>query len=800
MIVSFLMKTMNPSSPTSRVDQAVVRFTRQIIRWRWAVVLGTLVVTLGIASGAQGLFFNTNYNAFFSADNPQLVAYESLEKIYTRNDNILFVVAPKEGRVFTPDVLTAIEELTAESWKVPYAIRVDAITNFQHTYAEEDDLIVEDLVTDPQAQAAAQLQALRAIALEEPLLRDRIIDPEAQVTGVNVTLQLPNESATEGPEAAAAARVLADQIRAAHPDVDIYITGFAMLNNAFMEISQSEMGKLMPIMFGAMILIMIFSLRSVSGTIATMMVIGFSAMVAMGFGGFFKVGLTPPSAQAPTIIMTLAIADSIHILVTMLREMRHGASKYDAIVESIRVNFMPVFWTSLSTVIGFLSLNFSDVPPFHHLGNMTAVGVTAAFVISITFLPAFVAILPVRVKRKAEDEKSSPLLERLADLVVAHHRRFAVATGVFILIAASFIPLNVLDDRFLEYFDESIAFRTDSDFTAENLTGIYQVEFSIPGGGSGTISDPAYLATIDQFADWYREQPGVMHVNSLTDVMKRLNKNMHGDDPAYYRLPEDRELAAQYLLLYEMSLPYGLDLNNQINVDKSATRFTVTLDNLSAADMREITEAGGVWLQENAPPEMHAVGSGAAVMFAYVSGVNINSMIQGSILALILISFLMIFALRSVKLGLLSFIPNLLPAVVAFGIWGLLNGVVNIGLSIVIGMTMGIVVDDSIHFLSKYNRARREKGLNAANAVRYAFSSVGRALVVTTVILVIGFMILSTSAFGMNASMGLMTAITILLALVVDFLFLPPLLIMLDGDKDTVEATSGQPAFAKAQR
>lgn len=786
------------ASPTSRLDRAIVRFTRQIIRWRWAVVLGTLVVTLGVASGAQGLFFNTNYNAFFSDDNPQLQAFESLEKIYTKNDNILFVVAPKNGQVFTPEALAAVEALTAEAWKLPYAIRVDAVTNFQHTYAEEDDLIVQDLVEDAEAQAAAQLQAVRAVALEEPLLRDRIIDPDAEVTGVNVTLQLPGETATEGPEAAVAARVLADEIRAAHPEIEIYITGFAMLNNAFMEISQSEMAKLMPLMFGVMILIMIFSLRSVSGTFATMLVIAFSSMVAMGLAGFFKIGLTPPSAQAPTIIMTLAIADSIHILVTMLREMRHGRTKYDAIVESIRVNFMPVFLTSISTVIGFLSLNFSDVPPFHHLGNMTAVGVIAAFVLSVTFLPALIAILPLRAKVK--EEKNVPLLDRLAEFVIGHHRRLALASGVLILIFASFIPLNELDDRFIEYFDESIAFRTDSDFTADHLTGIYQVEFSLGGGESGSISSPAYLETVDRFAAWYREQPGVVHVNTFTDVMKRLNKNMHGDDPAYFRLPDDRELAAQYLLLYEMSLPYGLDLNNQINVDKSATRFTVTLNNLSAAEMRTITEAGQTWLQQRAPATMYSPGSGAAVMFSYVSGVNIDSMIEGSILALILISFLMIFALRSVKLGLISFIPNLVPAIVAFGIWGLLSGVVNLGLSIVIGMTLGIVVDDSIHFLSKYNRARREKGLSATEAVRYAFSSVGRALVVTTVILVFGFLILSTSAFGMNASMGLMTAITILLALIVDFFFLPPLLIMLDGEKETVEATAVKPAFVRTKR
>jgi hypothetical protein len=156
-------------------------------------------------------------------------------------------------------------------------------------------------------------------------------------------------------------------------------------------------------------------------------------------------------------------------------------------------------------------------------------------------------------------------------------------------------------------------------------------------------------------------------------------------------------------------------------------------------------------------------------------------MLKGSVLALFLISFLMIFALRSLRLGMISFIPNLLPAIVAFGVWAIINGTVNIGLSIVIGMTMGIVVDDSIHFLSKYRRARLEKGMDAEDAVRYAFSLVGRAVVVTSVILVAGFGILSTSAFGMNADMGLMTAVTIALALAIDLFMLPPILIWLDG-------------------
>lgn len=778
--------------PQNKFQEATVAFARWVIRWRWAVVIGSLIAAMGIGSGAQGLYFDTGYRAFFNEENPQLMAFESLQKIYTNNDNVLFVVAPKDGEVFDTEVLLAIEEIAAEAWKTPFALRVDAITNYQHTYAEEDDLIVQELVYEAASLPPSEFTAIKDIAVNEPFLRDRLIDPDARVTGVNVTLQLPGESPTEGPEASAFSRQLADEIQAKYPNVDIYLTGIAELNNAFVEISQNEMSRLLPLMFGLMILVMIISLRSVSGTIATMLVILFSVIVAMGFGGFLKIGLTPPSAQAPTIIMTLAIADSIHILVTMLREMRKGMGKYDAIVESIRVNMAPVFLTSVSTVIGFLTLNFSDVPPFNHLGNMTAVGVVGAFVFSVTFLPAFIAILPV--KPRVIEEGKSTLMDRLADFVILRRKPLLWATTAAVVLFAAFIPLNVLEDRFVEYFDETTSFRQHTDFTADNLTGLYQAEFSLGAGSSGGISDPEYLMKVEEFALWLRAKPEVLHVNTFTDVMKRLNKNMHADDPSYYRVPDSRELAAQFLLLYEMSLPYGLDLNNQINVDKSATRLTVTLDNISSANMRRITEESQAWLTENAPAHMYSVGSGAAIMFSYVSGINISSMLQGSILALFVISFLMIFALRSLKLGLISFIPNLLPAVIAFGIWGIMSGVVNLGLSIVIGMTLGIVVDDSIHFLSKYRRAREEQGLNAEDAVRYAFNSVGRALVVTTVILSLGFLVLSTSVFLMNASMGLMTAITIVLALLIDFLMLPPLLIWLDGNKENKPQPAVTPA------
>jgi uncharacterized protein len=269
-------------------------------------------------------------------------------------------------------------------------------------------------------------------------------------------------------------------------------------------------------------------------------------------------------------------------------------------------------------------------------------------------------------------------------------------------------------------------------------------------------------------------------VNVITDIFKRLNRNMHGDDDSWYKLPEQRDLAAQYLLLYEMSLPYGLDLNNQINVDKSATRMTVMLYNSSTTQMLGLEDRAQQWLKDNVPENMHTVGASPAIMFSHIGFRNIRAMLMGTTVALILISLVLIVALKSIRIGLISLIPNLVPAGMAFGLWGITVGQVGLALSVVTGMTLGIVVDDTVHFLSKYLRARREKGLNAEDATRYAFRTVGLALVATSVVLALGFMVLTLSAFSLNADMGLMTAATIVFALIADFILLPPLLMALD--------------------
>jgi hypothetical protein len=425
---------------------------------------------------------------------------------------------------------------------------------------------------------------------------------------------------------------------------------------------------------------------------------------------------------------------------------------------------------------------------------------TAAFIFSVATLPALLAILPVRIK-KAEPVELGKMnyLQRLAEFVIGKKKGILIGSVVIISLSSAFILNNELNDEFIKYFSRNIAFRTDTDHISKNLTGIYTIEFSIDSGEPGGINNPEYLEKLQEFENWLYTNEEVIHVNSFTEVSRQVNKSMHGDDPSYYKLADNREEGAQFLLLYEMSLPFGLDLNNQVNVDKSETRVIVTTENISTNRILRLEESARKWLESNAPDYMQTEGVSTVMMFSHLTQRQISSMINGTILALILISVVLAFSVKSLRYGLISLIPNITPLIVGLGLWGLFVGYINTGISIVFGMTLGIIVDDTIHFLTKYLRARRELGKSSEDAVRYAFTTVGQALVVTTLVLVMGFFVISQSDFGMNSGMAKITILIISVALVLDFLLLPALLLMFSREKardNVVEVVAEEQAIA----
>jgi hypothetical protein len=763
---------------SKRIDQIALAAANLFIRHRWKVIGALLLLVIAIGSGMRHLEFANNYRVFFGPTNPELLAFDEFQKTYTKNDNILFVLQPADGTVFSPRISEVIEEITERSWKIPFAIRVDSVSNFQHSWADGDDLTVEDLIRDGAHLTVAQLEDKKRVALAEPLLQNNLISWDADTTGINVTLQYPEESILEVPEAVGFARDIVKDIETRYPDVEVALSGLSMLNNAFAESGVKDASTLVPIMYGVLILIMVIALRSFAGTFATLIVIGFSTITALGIAGYAGILLTPISVTAPTIILTLAIADSIHILITLRKQMRLGLGKQEALRESIRINAIPVFITSLTTIVGFLGLNFSDSPPFRDLGNITAMGIASAWLFSMTLLPALMSLLPIRVRQvEPEDGRDrADRMERFSDFVTGNYKTVGIMAGTVVALLALMVPRIELNDEWVKYFDHRVEFRNDAEFAIDNLNGLYLVEFSVEAGGEGEINEPEYLRTLDRFTAWLREQPETTHVYSYSDIIRRLNKNLHGDDPAWYKIPIARELAAQYLLLYELSLPFGLDLNDRISVDKSATRVTASMPEISTARVRDFLRRSQYWIAANSPGKIRSEPTGATVMFSHISQRNIEGMLNGNMLALGLIAAILMISFRSWKIGALSLIPNTLPILATFGLWGVLVGQVGMAAATVTSTSLGIIVDDTVHFLAKYLRARREQGLDPAGAVRYAFSTVGTAIVVTTFILALGFSVLATSTFMINAQMGLLTALAIVVALLFDFTVLPALL------------------------
>ncbi|TNZ80292.1 RND transporter [Vibrio parahaemolyticus] len=742
------------------------------------VLLATIFLIIVATIGGKNLYFRGDYDIFFDGTNKQLLAFDEIQTTFAKTDNLAIVIAPEDGDIFTPQTLSLIQKITVDAWQVPYSSRVDSIANYQHTEAFDDELLVEDLLYSEYELTPERISKVKSIALSEPVLKSALVSEKGDVTVVNITVQLPEMDKTaEVEEVVSSINAMIDRYQRAYPDVTFHKAGIIAMNHAFMTAAQDDSSTLVPTMLVVILVFLTIMLRSILSVIATLIVIIGSVMATMGISGWAGMFLSTATVNVPTLIMTLAVADCVHVIATMRQSMKNGFTKAQSIERSIALNFVPILITSVTTAIGFLMMNMSDSPVLRDFGNLSALGVMVACFLSVTLLPALLKLLPIHVKMETSQDQKH-VMDRLGDFVVSQRRALLPLSVVVIVVCASLIPLNKVNDESVEYFGQRNEFRQAADFMEERISGMTNISIAIKTNESQGIAAPDFLNTIGEFSSWLRDQPETDHVATLADVYKRLNKNMHGDDEAYYLLPQERELAAQYLLLYEMSLPYGLDLNNQINVDKSSIKMVLTVANLGSVELVDLENRIYQWFAEHAP-QYQVVASSPSLMFAHIGETNMASMLSTLPITLVLISALLIFALRSVRLGLISLMPNIAPAVIGFGLWALISGEINLGLSVVVTLTLGIVVDDAVHFLSKYQRARRE-GQTAEQAVRYAFHTVGRALWITTVVLVAGFSVLAMSSFRLNADMGQLSAIVIFIALVVDFLFLPTLLMLFD--------------------
>ena len=684
--------------------------------------------------------------------------------------------------MFTPKTLAVIEALTEDAWNLPYVRLVSSVTRFQNTYADGDiGLVVEDLVIDPFNVTQEQADKAKATALSRIELDRSLINRDASVTQISVIFRLPGLDLTrEIPEIMEELIPLIEDNRAKHPDIGFYFTGSVPLGHQFTVASQDDGATLTPAMLVAMLAVVGFLLRTVTGVLSVTIVAVLSALISLGSLGWAYIPLNSATAIAPLMIITLAVASTVHMLSSARQTMALTNDRREWARKAIADHGLAITIACLTTAIGFLSLNFSISPPFRQLGNMVAAGMLGIWVYTLTLLPTLIMILPS--KQKANTAGIDSVMQRFGEFVIRNQRRLLLGIPVVIIAFSAGISSIKLEDDFLRYFDERYEMRQATDYFENNLGGLNVLEYALETGVESGINNVDYLAKVEAFTSFLRAQPEVSHVRSISDIVKQLNMNMNGDDPSFYRLPQSDEEVSQYLFLYELSLGYGMDLTDQINIDRSAIRITAYVPNTTTASMIALDGRIQDWFQENAP-ELTSPVTGQTHVYTMISARDVPAMLQGTLLALVFISFIILLVLRDVKLGIISLVPNLIPAAMAFGLWGYSVGTVTLAVSIVVAMTLGIVVDDTVHFMLKYAEAKK-RGETAENAVRYAFKSVGMALTVTSLGLVLGFIILGMSGFAVNRDLARLTAITLSFALFVDFLFLPPLLIWMDKMKN----------------
>lgn len=768
-------------------DNFILKFSGWVVKRCGWVILASLVLVAALTAGAQHLVTpDVGVRNHFKKDDPHLINLELFEETYAVSDSILVIVAPADDTIFTRDALMAIEELTDTLWLTPYAIRVDSITNYLNIEGTEDSLIVEALVEDASVLDDAMIDRVKSIALNTQDTAGRFVSRDGRLAGLVLSLALPDDGRDQPKtEVATALGQLVGDLDAENPDIDYYMYGELLLDQEIRNALNDDQTLLAPLAFATMILVAAVVLRSVWGILGIMAMLISVMASSFGFAGWSGLIFYGDSAAAIFVLMAIAIAHSVHLIEGVMNAMRDGMDRIAATVHSLTINVRPIFLTSVTTAIGFLSLNFSESPPFQVMGNIVAFGAMIAFVYSMTLLPAFIALVPLRAPVKKESETA--FSERLGHFVIGNSTALLWIFAVLAVVGVIGIARIELDESNVSLLNKSYPVRQSADFINENFSGLDSFEYSLNSGKESGVLDLDYLRQVESFTNWLREQPEVTHASSLTDVLKRLNETMNGGVEGSYSLPENTDLAAQYLLLYELSLPVGRDLNSLISFDRSESRLTIVIESLSAQNQIAFDDRASAWLRENAP-NIQTSATGVTIVSAYSVMRIITNMLVGTMIAMAVVSLILIFVFRSLRFGLLSLIPNFMPAIMAMAVWGYAVGTVSVAASIVTAIAFGIIVDDTIHLMSKYLRSRAE-GMSPRESIVPTFKLVGRPLLTTTFIFALGFLVFGASGLSNNQTLGTLVGITVIIALLADFLLFPPLLIAFDKTKLKVSGT-----------
>ena len=753
-----------------------------IINNRIVFIFSCLVLVLILGRGITSVVFDPDMERFFPKGHPATSLSYEIDETFIRTDNLVIAINAKNNSIFTKKTLSLIESLTEKSWTVPYSIRVDSLTNYSYVRSVDDDLLVEPFIENAVSLEDSFIKQREKIVEEEEIIFGSLISKDKKTTVISIIVDPPNPDANiKLIDTVEYMLEYVDEAKSNHPELDIRVLGTPYQEYISPKMVLSEMPIVMPSMLLLILVSVFFLLRSVFAVLATILVIVLSLIATFGSVGYIGNALNQMVITIPILIITLALADCVHLFSIFFQQRVKGHSSKESMIRSLELNLQPLFLTTLTTCIGFLSFNVLDVPPLQDLGNFVSIGIAMAFIFTIFFAAPLFSFFEIKAPKSVNQQIN--LSRKIAKFSLKNSKTLLWSVPLASLLLICLIPLNVLDENPTQMYDEGFtSFSADTLWLDEMLGVTFPVSFKA-SSNNGSVSEPEFLKKIDNFVKWLETQDEVNHVTSLAHTMKNLNRSMHGDDPEWETIPESEELSSQYLFFYEMSLPMGLDLNSSISQDRASTKISANLDDMSGKDFLKFDKKVRAHIQENNLTEIISPAAGFRVVFSHISMVIVNSLLFGVFLGLLSITLLLGLFFRSIPFGVLSAFPNVLPIAAAFGIWALYDGQVGFMVAVGMGSTLGIIVDFTVHLLSKYDLARREMGQSPEEAVVFAFESVGFALIVMTIVISLGFLVLNLVNFMPLHDFARFSTISFLMALIIDFLLFPNLLVRFDKRK-----------------
>ena len=799
----------------NRMERGFENFASFIYRHRIKTVIIMLFLMGAVISQIPKITVDTSTEGFLHDNDPTLLEYNAFRDQFGRDEVV--IIAIKSPNIFSQAFLKKLKMLHEElEENVPLIEDITSLVNARNTRGEINELIVEDLLEDwPQNQS--EMTTLKDRVISNPLYENLLISEDGQFTTIVIKTQsysdltqeddvlegfddppaaapVPNDQTfpkkhyltdEDNSRVVAAVKLTVDKFRT--PDFPVYVAGSPVVTHFLKRTMMKDMRKFVTLAIVTVAVLLYLMFRQISGVLLPLIIVGLSLLCTVGIMAILKVPIKVPTQILPSFLLAVGVGTSVHILAIFFHRYEKNGNKEGAVAYALGHSGLAILMTNVTTASGLLSFSTSEVAPIADIGIFAGIGVMLTFATTTVLLPALLALFPIKNKQKSGRDQKIAIMDRFISMVshfsTSHPIPIITVSSTIIVLSVIGASMIHFSHHILGWFPKTSDIRIATEKIDHKMRGTLNLEIVIDTGKENGLYEPDLLKRIENAAIYMEsleyEEVFVGKAWSLTTILKEINQALNENRPAYYAIPDNRDLIAQEFLLFENS--GSDDLEDFVDSQFTMARFTVKGPFEDVVKYNSFLQTIHRYFA-NHFPETKITFTGMMTLLARTISNAIKSMARSYVIALVVITILMIILIGHVRIGLLSMIPNLAPILLMLGVIGATDIPMDLFTMMVGSIAIGLAVDDTIHFMHNFRRYYDQSG-DPRQAVFKTLHTTGRAMLVTTIVLSLGFLIFIFASMNNLFYFGLLTAFTIVMALVADYFLAPALMVMVNKPK-----------------